>query len=982
MNVGTLTISLTARTAALMSSLSKVRTFESGVMASVQRMNRSLGTLGQSLSVLSLPLIGIGGLAIKKFADFEYSLAKVTGLADVASSQVQKWTADIFNLSKKTGESAHELAEALYFVASSGIHGAKVLETLEVAAYGAMAGLGKTKDLANLLTSVMNAYGVSNVNASETLDILVAAVREGKAEANEMAKSLGMVVNVASELGISFANVAAAVAATTKTGVGTNTAATQLRQFLFSFLKERPMVENALESMGLTFAGVRESLSKDLLGGLIRLRAVTSAWGDEMLAKVIPNVRAFNEALSLTGVNVVETMKVFEVVKNPTNNFAQAVGAVADTARVKLNRAMQTVNNSLITFGASIADDVIPIVEKFTGFISKLVGWFNSLDSGTQNMIITVTALSTVLGPALIVVSGFVSSLGSIVATLTSPLGIILAIAAAITLVVRNFDNWEKAWPRIVQQMRKGGVWILKIMNTISNSITFGVFDERLEKERRVIQHTIDEINASLNGFEPKEFLNRYYRTVRALGGIHPKQRNSLTSLIKQTTAASLVLKEYNPEITKADPDLAYGFSNALGDSLESEFNKLLSLVDNFTKDLGGKLAGTSKLKLNISGGEGGITSASFLEYTASLFDKVTNVKRIKEFLALQSELTKAFGPTGFMSGAGLVSATAGIGDYFQQIKKEMSSIIESSGDLKGFWDSLPQGIKAMFPIEDVTKINELIKLNADAVRDADAALASWAENAWIWKSMGNPMMDYFEKLHTALAELTAIRDLSGGGPEALDARLKYWETIKQAAIDAAIEIKKDNLFAKIPQDVLDSYKNATLMITGLQVVQTLVGAVTDAFAALGDGIGKSMANAEDAFSGLLNVIVGVFQQIGKLLITASTFLMFVPGLQGLALGLLAGGIGLNALGGYITEKQRQKQSSANMASGGIVPSGFPNDTFSANLSSNEAVIPLERLPQLLGIGRSSKNNTVEFIIEGRVLKGILKDADMMGGLR
>jgi TP901 family phage tail tape measure protein len=936
MNVGTLTISLTARTAALLSSLSKVRTFESGVMASVQRMNRSLGTLGQSLSVLSLPLIGIGGLAIKKFADFEYSLAKVTGLADVASSQVQKWTADIFNLSKKTGESAHELAEALYFVASSGIHGAKVLETLEVAAYGAMAGLGKTKDLANLLTSVMNAYGVSNVNASETLDILVAAVREGKAEANEMAKSLGMVVNVASELGISFANVAAAVAATTKTGVGTNTAATQLRQFLFSFLKERPMVENALESMGLTFAGVRESLSKDLLGGLIRLRAVTSAWGDEMLAKVIPNVRAFNEALSLTGVNVVETMKVFELVKNPTNNFAQAVGAVADTARVKLNRAMQTVNNSLITFGASIADTVIPIVEKFTNFIGQLFNWFTALDSGTQSLLITVTALSAVFGPMLLVLSSFGSSVLSLASTLMTPLGAILAVAAAILLVSDNMESWEKAWPRMTYKME-------------------------LYFEKAVLKLL------QLKDLFAEAFLPQ----------TDEKQKKRADEMAMQEATIARIQM-----MLAESPKLEYGFMDALTDSLKKEGSKILDWVNDFTKDLGGKLAGTSKLKLNISGGEGGITSASFLEYTASLFDKVTNVKRIKEFLALQSELTKAFGPTGFMSGAGLVSATAGIGDYFQQIKKEMSSIIESSGDLKGFWDSLPQGIKAMFPIEDVTKINELIKLNADAVRDADAALASWAENAWIFASQGKPMLDYFEKLHTALAELTAIRDLSGGGPEALDARLKYWETIKQAAIDAAIEIKKANLSAKIPQDVLDSYKNATLMITGLQVVQTLVGAVTDAFAALGDGIGKSMANAEDAFSGLLNVIVGVFQQIGKLLITASTFLMFVPGLQGLALGLLAGGIGLNALGGYITEKQRQKQSSANMASGGIVPSGFPNDTFSANLSSNEAVIPLERLPQLLGIGRSSKNNTVEFIIEGRVLKGILKDADMMGGLR
>ena len=124
MNVGALTISLTARTAALMSSLSKVRTSENGVLASAQRINRSIGTVGQTLSVLSLPLIAIGGLAVKKFADFEYSMAKITGLAGVASKQVQAWTKDVLYLSQKTGESAQDLADALYFIAPSGIKNA------------------------------------------------------------------------------------------------------------------------------------------------------------------------------------------------------------------------------------------------------------------------------------------------------------------------------------------------------------------------------------------------------------------------------------------------------------------------------------------------------------------------------------------------------------------------------------------------------------------------------------------------------------------------------------------------------------------------------------------------------------------------------------------------------------------------------------------------------------------------------------------
>lgn len=42
------------------------------------------------------------------------------------------------------------------------------------------------------------------------------------------------------------------------------------------------------------------------------------------------------------------------------------------------------------------------------------------------------------------------------------------------------------------------------------------------------------------------------------------------------------------------------------------------------------------------------------------------------------------------------------------------------------------------------------------------------------------------------------------------------------------------------------------------------------------------------------------------------------------------------------------------LASGGIVPSGYPNDTFPARLSSGEAVIPLDRLNDMVGSSRDS----------------------------
>jgi hypothetical protein len=57
---------------------------------------------------------------------------------------------------------------------------------------------------------------------------------------------------------------------------------------------------------------------------------------------------------------------------------------------------------------------------------------------------------------------------------------------------------------------------------------------------------------------------------------------------------------------------------------------------------------------------------------------------------------------------------------------------------------------------------------------------------------------------------------------------------------------------------------------------------------------------------------------------------------------------------------------------GGIIPPGFPNDTFNARLSSNEAVIPLDRLNEY-DFGSNKLEGEIVVRIKGDELVGILK---------
>ena len=85
----------------------------------------------------------------------------------------------------------------------------------------------------------------------------------------------------------------------------------------------------------------------------------------------------------------------------------------------------------------------------------------------------------------------------------------------------------------------------------------------------------------------------------------------------------------------------------------------------------------------------------------------------------------------------------------------------------------------------------------------------------------------------------------------------------------------------------------------------------------------------------------------------------------------LAVGAVMSALA--LMSRARSQARATRMATGGVVPEGFPNDTFPALLSSGETVIPKKLSQDYFRIERNEEESQVRFVIEGETLVGILK---------
>lgn len=387
-----------------------------------KRIGNNLKTIGDQLSVsVTAPLVAVGAAASKTSMEFESAMQQIVGLVGESQQQVNDWSKQLIAMGPEVSRGPKELADALYFVTSSGIESAQAIDVVRNSAKAAAAGLGETKVVADAVTSAMNAYRTSNLSSAEATAVLVATVREGKGEANQIAPALGRVIPVAAQLGVNFKQVGAAMAAMTLVGFDAAESATNLSGILSAFIKPSKQAADTLAKFGLSGEQVRKMLREDGLLATLTLLRDTIGQDDEALAAIFPNVRGFRGLLSLVGENAAQASKIFgELAATTEDDLNRAFEAAASTAKFKFDAAMSELNGSLIEFGNAVLPVVIPVLQDVIRAVRDAAKWFGELDPGLQQAIVQMLALAAATGPVLSIGGRLVSLVGTLVGGLQS----------------------------------------------------------------------------------------------------------------------------------------------------------------------------------------------------------------------------------------------------------------------------------------------------------------------------------------------------------------------------------------------------------------------------------------------------------------------------------------------------------------------------------------------------------------------------------
>lgn len=423
-----------------------------GLEGQLRSAGRSISSAGKRLSLyVTAPIVAAGVASFKMADQFETSMSRVIGLAGQSEKAVGKWSQQLLKLGPEIGKGPRELAEALYFVASSGVPAAKVLDVVRVSGKAAAAGLGETAVVADAVTSVMNAYGPKIMSAARATDVLVATVREGKGEASEFAPIIGNVVAFAAKLKVGFEEVGAALAAMTQLGTSPDTAATQLQAFFSSLLKVTPKAEKALGSVGLSFATLQRTLSTQ--GLLATLTKIRDAFGGNTaaMAQAFPNIRALRGLFGLLDEDGNRVEGVFKRMGDSSGSLAKAFEESTERSGFSMEQFRASVEALGIVLGTIMA----PVVAEIAKWATELAIRFQNLDGGTQRIIIVAAALAATLGPVLIIVGSLVTAVAALLpvfAVLVSPIGLVVVAIAALAGAIALAVIWPDKFRAVLQR--------------------------------------------------------------------------------------------------------------------------------------------------------------------------------------------------------------------------------------------------------------------------------------------------------------------------------------------------------------------------------------------------------------------------------------------------------------------------------------------------------------------------------------------------
>lgn len=363
------------------------------------------------------------------------------------------------------------------------------------------------KEMGNKLTSAGQAMmGLSTAAAAVTAAIGAAAVKSGKwaDDLNTMSKIYGINTTELQKYSAAADLVDVSVEDIAKSHI-------KLEKSMYAAQTGSASAATAFDQLGVSYTNADGSLRdadtvwQEAISALGSMSNETErdAIAMQLMGKSAANLNPLIEDSGETYKMVADTMAKYglDYVDQDTLNKANQFNDSLDTMKLLGTTAFNQMATQLSAYLA-------PAMQRVVDIVGQLAAWFANLSPQTQTIIVAIAGVVAVLGPLLIglgqvsfaisSIMTLASTLGPVFAALAGPVGIVIAVFAALVAAgVLIYQNWDTIKAKAIAF--KDGV--IATFNALKDSVS-ATFNAIKTAIMTPIQNAIDTVKGALDTFK------------------------------------------------------------------------------------------------------------------------------------------------------------------------------------------------------------------------------------------------------------------------------------------------------------------------------------------------------------------------------------------------------------------------------------------------------------------------------------------------
>lgn len=322
-------------------------------------------------AALAAAAVGVTAYAVKISDDFDTAFGEIATLIGQPADNLRDFQDQILSYSETSSASLDAITSATYSAISAGIDYKESLELLAAAEQLSIAGRADLGETTTALVSTLNAFGASADQAGEFADTFFTAVQLGQTTIPELASSIGRLAPIASAAGLSFEEMAAAIATiTAETGTSTPEAITGIRAAITSLLKPTKEASDIAAELGIEFNAA--ALESRGFAGVLEEVAEKTGGNTETIAKLFGSVEALAPVLALTGNASEKFAENLGKFQDNAGSAERASKELTDTLGLLAQTLRNSLNSALIGLGSNLTDETRSIVTSITSIFNSL----------------------------------------------------------------------------------------------------------------------------------------------------------------------------------------------------------------------------------------------------------------------------------------------------------------------------------------------------------------------------------------------------------------------------------------------------------------------------------------------------------------------------------------------------------------------------------------------------------------------------------